>query len=40
VSTVGGTIAIDDAGKIGVLVIDTNLHMVTAVADFAVERQH
>jgi hypothetical protein len=28
---------IDDAGKIGVLVVDTDLHVVAAVADFAVE---
>src|ERR1700737_1573354 len=29
---------IDDAGKIGVFVIDADLHVVPAVADLAVER--
>jgi hypothetical protein len=28
---------IDDAGKVGVLVIDANRHEVAAVTDFAVE---
>jgi hypothetical protein len=28
---------IDDAGKIGVLVVDADLHMVAAIADLAVK---
>jgi hypothetical protein len=31
---------IDDAGKVGVLVIDPDPHVMAAVTDFAVERGH
>jgi ABC-type glutathione transport system ATPase component len=31
---------IDDAGEIGVLVIDPDLHVMAAIADLAVEMGH